>query len=161
MFTMQVIHYARSAYERQIFEATTIARESKLRGEDTQLLNRKCEYNRCIVPSLEVDYHSRKSIEDYSKYEDPDKALLEREKSGRKSIPYTKRKPRRYENDTGNNKRHRTEKVQENTQEKEEYNEDEYEFERFEDLVDAIKPIKKVKKNTKLNLTSQVSKKRK
>ena len=75
---MNVLFSERTAFSRQIREATVIMIEER-RSPGT--LNRKQEYNGCLVPSLGINNwgsnnnHMKKnmSVEEKSKIEDPDK----------------------------------------------------------------------------------------
>ena len=52
-FSMKILKNHKSAFERQISEATLIMR-GKARG-NVNLLNKKQEYDRCVIPSLMVE----------------------------------------------------------------------------------------------------------
>ena len=46
-FGMKVLRYTRSSFERQILESVLIQG-----SRDHQILNRRAEYNRCVIPRL-------------------------------------------------------------------------------------------------------------
>ena len=89
-----------SAYSRQIREATVIMTEEK-KGEG--ILNRKQEYNRCLVPTLGTLgtktnlRKSKKSVEEKNLIQDPDERYREEEAENQAAISQPEVKKRTLE----------------------------------------------------------------
>ena len=82
-FSVKVLRSYRSAFERQIGESVWI--NHNLRKEST-LMNSKNEYNRCIIPRLEIDLGKDEAIIEYEENE--------REKEVKREIQKMKEKLR-------------------------------------------------------------------
>ena len=92
-FSVKILKSYRSAFERQIGESVYINHNLK---QGTYLLNSKNEYNRCIIPRLEIDLGKDEYILEYEENE--------KEKEIKREIQHMKEKMR-YEKETQKHKK--------------------------------------------------------